>query len=125
MTKAAHGMRPRDLLVELFRAFCRAVGAARMLAVADASRQHRSRYFGKAKAETLSLNYDEIWLERGGVAKGPDFFELPVALRLRDLEEVPSKKRGMYRRRHELLHDLDRRMHQACVDLRVRGECSP
>ena len=119
MTKTLHGMRPRDFLVELFRAFCRYAGVAKILAVADSHRQHRSGYFGDAKAGTLSLNYDEIWVERGGVAQGTDSFELALDPQLRSLDDVPSKKRAMYRRRYELLHDLDRRMQAACAEFRL------
>ena len=124
MTKTLHGMRPRDFLVELFRAFCRYAGVAKILAVADGSRQHRSIYFGDAKASTLSINYDEIWLERGGIRQGPDFFELSLEPQLKGLDDVPSKKRAMYRRRYELLHDLNLRMQAACADFRPSQSAS-
>ncbi|MBA3597205.1 MAG: DUF535 family protein [Methylibium sp.] len=113
LTKALHGMRPRDFLVELFRIFCRCAGVVTILAVADASRQHRSAYFGAAKAEKLTPNYDEIWVERGGVQSTPDFFLLGLQTPAKDLEEIPSKKRAMYRRRYEFLASLEDRMHEA------------
>ncbi len=113
LTKALHGMRPRDFLVELLRTLCRCIGAAAILAVADGSRQHRSRYFGEAKAEKLSLNYDDIWTERGGVHDAsPDFFRLDTETPVRSLDEVPSKKRAMYRRRYELLLVVEDRLKQ-------------
>ncbi|RQP26348.1 DUF535 domain-containing protein [Albitalea terrae] len=113
LTKALHGMRPRDFLVELVRSLCRSLGVSKIMAVADASRQHRAAYFGAAKSETLSLNYDEIWTERGAQKVTDDFFSLAIEAPLKSLDDVPSKKRAMYRRRYELLESLDSRIAEA------------
>jgi len=115
LTKALHGQRPRDFLIELFRMLCRAAGVAEILAVADAQRVHRSAYFGEAKATHLQVDYDEIWRDRGGEPRDAMFFTLPLQPCARDLEEVPSKKRAMYRRRYELLAALAPRMAAACT----------
>lgn len=114
LTKTLHGMRPRDFLVELLRSFCRAAGVKKIYAIADASRQHRSSYFGRAKSDVLSLDYDEIWTERGGTKVNDDFFVLAMAPAFKPLEEVASKKRAMYRRRYELLESIDVRIALAC-----------
>ena len=115
LTKALHGQRPRDFLIELFRMMCRAAGVAEILAVADAQRVHRSAYFGEAKSTHLQVDYDEIWRDRGGAARDAAFFTLPLRACAKDLEEVPSKKRAMYRRRYELLAALAPRMAAACT----------
>jgi len=125
LTKALHGMRPRDFLVELFRIFCRCASVAEILAVADASRQHRSRYFGSVKADKLTLNYDEIWGERGGVQETPDFFALGTETPMKNLEEIASKKRAMYRRRYELLAVIEQRMQQTLADHAAAREGPP
>ncbi len=119
LTKSLHGMRPRDFLVELFRTLCRCLDISRIYAVADTSRQHRSEYFGALKTSTLTLNYDHIWSERGGVKEDGDFFLLSLDAPLKPLDEVPSKKRAMYRRRYELLHDLVRQVRAELVALRA------
>ena len=118
ITKVMHGMRPRDFLFELFRAFCRSVGVTKIFAVSDASRHHRSAYFGsKAKNGELTLNYDEIWLERGGVVENSDFYVFNITPHLKNLEEVPSKKRSMYRRRYEFLAETEARLQDVCTRL--------
>jgi uncharacterized protein len=118
LTKALHGMRPRDFLVELFRIFCRCVGVTKIYAVNDAKRHLRSRYFGTEKAEKLFLNYNDVWMERGGVQGNEDFFFLSIETPLKNLDEVPSKKRAMYRRRYELLRSVEDRMQ---VSLKVHA----
>ncbi len=110
LTKALHGMRPRDFLVEVFRIFCRCVSVSRIYAVNDAKRQHRSSYFGAAKSETLFMNYNNIWTERGGTQDSEDFFVLSMDTPMKSLEEIASKKRAMYRRRYELLQSIEERM---------------
>lgn len=117
ITKAMHGMRPRDFLFELFRAFCRALGVTKIFAVSDASRHHRSSYFGRnAKNTELTLNYDEIWLERGGALENSDFYVLSVTPQVKNLDEVPSKKRSMYRKRFEFLEATEARMLEVCAN---------
>ena len=113
LTKTLHGMRPRDFLVELLRSLCRSIGVSRIYAVADASRQHRSSYFGDAKSAIMSLNYDEIWTERAGTRISDDFFSLALDAPLKPLEEVASKKRAMYRRRYDMLAEIDGRLDSA------------
>ena len=113
LTKALHGMRPRDFQVELLRIFCRCLGVSRIYAVADDKRQHRSSYFGAAKSDVLFLNYNTIWEERGGVRDSEDFFVLPMETPMKSLDKVPSRKRAMYRRRYELLQSLEKRMQVA------------
>ena len=113
LTKASHGMRPRDLLFETFRMFCSELGVSQILAVSDEYRHHRyQNYFGRATRETFSSNYDEIWTDRGGVRSNPMFFQLEVDEKRRDLTEVPAKKRSMYRRRYEMLGRISCQMHE-------------
>lgn len=107
MTKLAEGVRPRDLLIDLFRMLCRVLGVDEIRAISDASRFHRSPYFGAAKDQRLPLNYDEIWLDRGGTLIDSRFWRLPIVRPHRDEADIPAKKRPMYRRRHALLERLD------------------
>jgi uncharacterized protein VirK/YbjX len=116
ITKAMHGMRPRDFLFELFRAFCRSQGITKIYAVSDASRHHRSSYFGtKAKDGELTLNYDEIWLERGGIVHNDDFYVLSAVPQVKNLEEIASKKRSMYRKRYEFLETTEGELQKVCT----------
>lgn len=104
MTKATHGMRPRDFLIEIFRMFCGAIGVVKILAVADEYRHHRHPYFGQRL--TFPNNYNDVWEERGGTRYDPMFFELPLVAPQRKIESIAAKKRAMYRRRYDMLHEL-------------------
>jgi len=107
MTKAAFGVRPRDLSIVTFKAFCRAIGVDSIQAVADDCRHHRSPFFGN-KSEKLqrSINYDEAWLDRGGTRHG-EFFLIPVKRTDRADEEIPARKRALYRKRYAMLDEIE------------------
>ncbi len=110
LSKAFHRMRPRDFLIESFRIFCRIMGITKIYVVDDAKRHHRSSYFGPEKSGVLLLNYNDIWIERGGVRESEDFFVLSIETEMKNLGKVPSKKRAMYRRRYELLQSIEELM---------------
>jgi uncharacterized protein VirK/YbjX len=118
LTKAMYAMRPRDFLFEQFRTLCRALGVSKIYAVSNASRHHRASYFGKKiqKGE-LALNYDEIWIERGGILDGSDFYVLSVNAQKKDIEQIPAKKRSMYRRRYDFLDITEVKMQEICLHL--------
>lgn len=105
-TKQAHGLRPRDLLIDLLREFVLAKGATKILCIADEYRHTRSLFFGADTMRPLPLNYDEIWLDRGGKEAEDGFFDLPLQTNERPLEEIAAKKRSMYRQRYAMMHDL-------------------
>jgi uncharacterized protein VirK/YbjX len=106
LTKDFHGMRPRDLLLDIGRIFFQVLAVARLHAVAENHRFFRHPYFGGHAAQEMHVNYDDIWKDRGGVQIAPTHFDLPLAVSVRALDELPSKKRSMYRRRNEMLTQL-------------------
>jgi uncharacterized protein VirK/YbjX len=114
LTQDFHGLRPRDLLIDMLRACAPLLGATRIFAVADAHRHFRHAYFGHEPHPEMLTDYDEIWSERGGQRIAPSHFELPMAPSIRLLEDVPSKKRSLHRRRNEMLATLCERIGHRC-----------
>ncbi len=102
LTKGFFGLRPRDLAIELLTSLAPVLGATRIHAVADQYRFFRHGYF-KGDNQPIHLDYDSIWGERGGIQVAETHFELPMAPSRRDIEEVASNKRSMYRKRYEAL----------------------
>jgi uncharacterized protein VirK/YbjX len=109
MTKKTYGIRPRDLMVEIFQILCKAIGVARIYAIRENRRQHRHYFysFKKNKPEVLSINYDEVWRERGGMVRSDEFYELPVLPSRKSLSTIIAKKRSMYRKRYGLLERIE------------------
>jgi uncharacterized protein len=110
LTKACCGMRPRDLLIEIFRMLCAELGVAIIFAVADEYRHHRSDYFGPFSAKKFTANYNEIWADRGGTRVDPMYYRLAVNEERRDIASVQPKKRSLYRRRFEMLRGIQNQL---------------
>lgn len=114
LTKVLHGLRPRAFLLKMLQFFMGSLGVTRVLCVSDECRHHRHAYFG-SRTPALFLKYDEVWQEQGGRRLPSGFFELAANPTVKPIEEVPSKKRAMYRRRYGMLaalttalrHELD------------------
>ena len=102
-TKAMHGMRPRDFLIHVVKILGDELGCKEILGISDDA--HRSSHW-LTRAKKLST-YDEIWLEHDGIKDDASgFFKIPARFTKRSAEEIPSKKRGLYRRRYQLLDEL-------------------
>ncbi|VEJ09472.1 VirK/YbjX family protein [Actinobacillus delphinicola] len=100
LTKVCHGLRPAYLMVEVMKMVTDALGYSRLLGIPQ-KYQNKSRFI---KSSSFVVDYDAIFGESKGTLKA--YWELPLALESRDLEEIPSKKRSMYRKRYAMLHDI-------------------
>lgn len=105
LTKSFFGLRPRDLLLELLNSLAPVLGVTKINAVADQHRYFRHRFFRSAD-KPIHVDYDDIWMERGAVRVEETYFELPMTPYRRDLEDVSSNKRSMYRRRYQALEQF-------------------
>lgn len=107
LTKAMHGCRPRDFLIHVFFEFCRSNSIYLVYAVSEAYRHHRHPYFGKSHKSSNSSNYDDIWTDRGGEAAAAGFFTFSLKEGNRkNIADIPTKKRAMYRRRYDFLDQI-------------------
>jgi uncharacterized protein VirK/YbjX len=108
LTKDFEGVRPRSLLLDILRMIAAELQVKTLLAVADENRHHRHKYFGAGEQSKLAANYNEIWSEHGGSPSAvPTFYELPVQQPRKELADVPTKKRAMYRRRYAMLAEIE------------------
>lgn len=99
LTRAAFGMRPRDLLIETFRLLCQHLGVTRIFLVSD---DYQQRSVAVTRHE-VHANYDAIWFERGAWRLDKSTFELPLHAKHRDADDIPSRKRRQYERRYAML----------------------
>ena len=123
ITRALHGLRPKDLIVLALRFLCGAIGVVGIRAVSSDMQQQNSRYFGGAFGKKVHLDYDSVWTEHGGTRHADGFFDIPVAVKQIDRSELPSHKRAQYRRRYAMLDGLARDIDGFCRSVR-RSLCS-
>lgn len=107
LTKAAAGMRPRDLLFEIFRMLCRNWQATCILGISDSHRHHFSAYSRRwIGIDPVHTSYDEAWSDRGGELRDDGFFVLSVTAPVRPAQQIAPKKRAMYRSRYAMLDHI-------------------
>jgi len=106
ITHALHGMRPRDFLMVALKMLCMELGIHRIWTVTNDSRQHNSPYFAGSHNDKVLAPYNEVWIEHGGVELDNGFFDIPVKVNRKDISEIPTRKRAVYRRRYEMLDKL-------------------
>ena len=99
LTKTCHGLRPAYLMVETMKALAKALGFKTLLGIPQ-KYQNKLRFI---QSSHYVVDYDAIFAESGGQLK--DYWELPLEID-RNLDDVPSKKRSMYRKRYAMLDDL-------------------
>lgn len=99
-TKALHGMRPMFMLVNGFKMLaekwqCELVGIPHKV---------QGKYRLSARSKIL-FNYDEFWQENQGEYRH-NYWQLPLHIERKQLEDIASKKRSMYRKRYEMLDQM-------------------
>ncbi len=103
VTHAAHGMRPAHLLVHTLRVLAAHWGATRLEGV-DPENHVKGRW--NLRDSRLRFDYRAFWQEHEAVRDASGNWSLPLDTALRPLEEVPTKRRAMYRRRYAMLEAL-------------------
>ncbi|OOF60434.1 VirK/YbjX family protein [Rodentibacter pneumotropicus] len=99
-TKDLHGIRPMFMLMHAFRELakhwqCDLVGIPH---------KFQGKYRLSARSKIL-FNYDEFWQENQGIYQDL-YWQLPLDIERKPLEEIASKKRSMYRKRYDMLDRL-------------------
>lgn len=105
--------RPRDLHFKVFRLLLQCIGVGKVLCVADECRAHTDPFFGSGKEDRIKLRYDELWADQGGVLNDEGFYTMPAAMEDRPISDVPTKKRGRYKRRLEMFSHIRKRLEQS------------
>ena len=114
MTKRAHRFRTKNLILYMTQAVARVLGVQRILAVSNAGYYANNHIRRDRKLKT---DFGAFWEEAGGwETDDKRFYELPLTLPRKTMEEVPTRKRAVYRRRFAFLDEVD-----AEIDVRVKA----
>jgi uncharacterized protein VirK/YbjX len=110
LTKNFNGLRPRSFVIAMLRRIARRIGATKILAIDQTHRHHWHPYFKSSPKSLNNTNYDEIWIDNEGIAGDDGFYYLKTSFAYRDLTEIDSKKRSMYRKRYEMLDQIEQQI---------------
>ena len=114
LTKYFSGYRPKNLVLFVLRIMAAEIGAVSIRAVSNFGFHTNNHVRVDRKLRT---DLDEFWEETGGVAEEDKrFYQLPVAEPFKSDEEVPARKRGLYRKRFAAMEVLKQ---QVIANLRL------
>lgn len=106
LTKALHGIRPMFLLVTAFKMLAMA-WQVKLVGIPHTA-QAKYRFNDSSR---LLFNYDHFWQENNAEL-AENYWQIPLEIERKPLEEIASKKRSMYRKRYEMLDQLDEQIRQ-------------
>ena len=102
-THAAHGMRPPHLLVHTLRVLAARWGVTTLRGV-DPENHVKGRW--NLRDSRLRFDYRAFWEEHEARRGSDGNWAMAIDTALRPLEDVPTKRRAMYRRRYAMLEAL-------------------
>ncbi len=111
LTRALHGERPRELLLEAVRELAACAGCSHLELVGD--RQHIYRNLRKRRR--LAFSYDRFAAELRAQPDGSQGWLLPLRAPVRALDAVASRKRAEAARRRALLESMRAQLRMACA----------
>ena len=110
-TKACHGLFPKRLVIEALTTLAELAGMTQIVAVGNHTHIYENPRYKKRKGMVFA-DYDSFW-ETMDAKQGEDgYFHLPRQITHRPLEEIASKRRAEYRRRYQLLDELETQIRQ-------------
>ena len=116
-TKLCHGYRTKNLSVFITQIFARVMGIRKIYAVTNAGYYANNHIRLDRKLKT---SFSDFWKEVGGNPTDDlRFFELPLSEERKSYEEIPTRKRAVYRRRFEFLDEVNKNIEETLQKLRL------
>ncbi|CNH22741.1 VirK/YbjX family protein [Yersinia pekkanenii] len=106
-TKACHGLFPKRLVLEATCCLAELMGITQIIAVGNNTHVYQNWRYRAKKKDQLHADYDSFWLSLGGKQCADGHFSLPTRIARKPIEDIASKKRAEYRRRYQLLAQLE------------------
>ena len=116
ITKQCHAYRTKNLILHATQEVVRNLGIKHLYAVTNYGYYANNHVRIDRKLKT---DFSKFWEESGGQkCRDARFFELPLVEYRKKMEEVPTRKRAVYRRRFVLLDEVDTSIENAIKKLR-------
>lgn len=106
-TRACHGLFPKRLLMEVIFQLAAQSSVRAIFAVSDEGHVFRALRYRLSKGRHFHASYDEFWGSLDGKKLSAFCWQLPLQMERKSLEDIASKKRAEYRRRFELLDEIE------------------
>lgn len=105
ITKKSHAYRTKNLILYAAQSLARSLGLTKIFAVTNEGYYANNHIRSDRKLKT---SFSDFWEECGGhLTSDERFFSLPLMEIRKSTEEISTRKRAVYRRRFEMLDELD------------------
>ena len=105
LTKKCHAYRTKNLILYAAQAVARSLNLKKIYAVTNYGYYANNHIRRDRKLKT---SFSDFWQECGGTPTDDErFFEIPLIEYRKTYEEIPTQKRAVYRRRFQLLDEID------------------
>ena len=105
--KLMHGLRPNSFIVVALQDLCRNLGCDAIYCVADSAHSYRKKHAVHLPwRHKIDFDYDEFWQDIGAKKVDQHWFELPLVRARKEMSELKTKKRAMYRKRYTMLDEV-------------------
>lgn len=110
VTKRSFRYRTKNLILYMTMAVARALGVKHIYAVSNEGYYANNHVRRDRKLKT---DFGAFWEEAGGqVTDDPRFYEIPLVEPRKTMEEVPTRKRAVYRKRFVFMDEVDTMIEQ-------------
>ena len=117
VTKHCHSYRTKNLILYIAQALARGLDLRHIYAVTNDGYYANNHVRMDRKLKT---SFSDFWLEAGGNhTEDVRFDELPLVEKRKSMEEVPVRKRAVYRKRFCLLDEIDASILESISVIRV------
>lgn len=115
ITKQCHAYRTKNLILHAMQEVARNLGLRHLYAVTNYGYYANNHVRIDRKLKT---DFSMFWEESGGhPCRDKRFFELPLVEHRKTMDEVPTRKRAVYRRRFALMDEVDMSIKKATQKL--------
>ena len=116
VTKRSYRYRTKNLILYMTQAVARGLGLKHIYAVTNQGYYAQNHMRRDRKLKT---DFGDFWLEAGGwQTDDARWDELPLVEPRKAMEEVPTRKRAVYRKRFAFLDDVDAQIQQKVEKIR-------
>ena len=115
ITNKCHRYRTKNLILYIAQVVAKNLGLEKIYAVTNYGYYANNHVRVDRKLKT---SFSDFWVEAGGHSTDDErFYELPLVEPRKTMEEVPTRKRAVYRRRFELLDEIEESIYKSLETL--------
>ena len=105
--KLLYGMRPNSFVVFALQEIVKNLSCENILSAGSKIQVNRKKHFiNISKFHKIHFNYDKFYEEIGGIKSTNEWYILPLSYIRKELKDVKTNKRNLYKKRYKLLDDI-------------------